>query len=227
MRRGEILLGTLWALCTVAICTSLWMVFSWVREERTMGAVQKLFYFHLPAMFATYAAIAVLLGGSLAYLRTRSLRWDNLSRAATEIGALFCGLVLLTGSIWARPAWGTWWTWEARLTTTLLLWLLLLGGLMVRGYADDRDTGARLASILGIVAALDLPIIIMAVTWWRGQHPDNPEIASDMKATLGVSTLAVLLLFGLLLALRYRAAQLADRAAAAADRLARTAEAEA
>ncbi len=213
----------LWALATLAMPLALWAAFLLAPEERVMGAAQKIFYFHVPAALVTYAAVAVLLAASIGYLWTRDRRWDNLSRSATEVGLLFCTLVLVTGPIWARPAWGTWWTWEARLTTTLLLWLLLLGCLMVRGYADDRDLGARLASIVGIVAALDIPIIHKAVVWWRGQHPvvfapDKSEsLAPGMAAALAVCTAAFFVLFALLLLLRYRVAALDERLHAAAE----------
>ncbi len=218
-------LGLLWATTTVAMCGALWMIFLYAPEEKVMGAAQKIFYFHLPLAFVTYTAVAVLLGGSIAYLWTRDRKWDDLSRSAAEMGLLFCSLVLITGPIWAKPAWGTWWTWEARLTTTLVLWVLLAGCLMVRGYAADRDLGARLAAIVGIVAAIDIPIIHKAVVWWRGQHPvvfepgGKAGLAPEMSNALIVSTLAFFLLFALLLALRHRVARLEDRAATAVERL--------
>lgn len=211
----------LWLATTVAIPYALWMVFIYAPEERVMGAAQKIFYFHVPSAMVTFAAVVVLLGGSIAYLWTRDRKWDSLSRSATETGLVFCGIVLVTGPIWAKPAWGTWWTWEARLTTTLVLWLLLAACLMVRAYADNRDLGARLAAIVGIVAALDVPIIHKAVEWWRGQHPavfKEGGLAPEMQQAFGVSTLAFFLLFSLLLAVRYRTARLEDRAATAVER---------
>lgn len=213
----------LWAATTLAMFTALWAVFVHAPEERVLGAAQKIFYFHVPAALVTYGAVAVLLGGSLGYLWTRDPRWDSLSRAATECGLLFCSLVLITGPIWARPAWGAWWTWEARLTTTLLLWLLLLACLKVRDLADHPDLGARLASIVGIVAALDVPIIHKAVVWWRGQHPvifapDKPDaLAPQMRASFLVCLVAFFMLFCLLLALRYRLASLEERLSRASD----------
>ena len=149
-------LTALWAVTSVAMSLGIYMAFLYAPEEKVMGAAQKIFYFHVPAAMVTYAGVVVLLGGSMAYLWTRDLRWDNLSRAGTEAALLFCTLVLITGPIWAKPAWGTWWTWEARLTTTLVLWLLLCSCLMVRAYAENRELGARLASIVGIVAAVDV-----------------------------------------------------------------------
>jgi heme exporter protein CcmB len=153
----------LWAVTTVAMPFALWMVMLYAPEERVMGAAQKIFYFHVASAITMYAAVAVLLAGGVAYLWTRDLRWDNLSRAANEAGLVFCGIVLISGPIWAKPAWGTWWTWEARLTTTLVLWLLLAGALMVRSYAESRELGARLAAVVGVIAALDVYIVKKAV----------------------------------------------------------------
>ncbi len=210
-------LGTLWAATTLAMCAALWAVFVHAPEERVLGAAQKIFYFHVPAALVTYGAVALLLAGSLGYLWTRDPRWDNLSRAATECGLLFCSIVLITGPIWARPAWGAWWTWEARLTTTLLLWLLLLACLKVRDLARERELGARLASIVGVVAALDVPIIHKAVVWWRGQHPvifapdKKDALAPEMRTSFLFCLAAFFLLFALLLALRYRMAALEER----------------
>ncbi len=137
---------------------------------------------------------------------------------------MFCTLVLVTGPIWAKPAWGVWWTWEARLTTTLLLWLLLVGGLMVRSYAANREQGARLAAVVGIVAALDVPIIYKAVDWWRGQHPvlfkpgAGRALAPGMSETFSFCIVTFLLVFALLLAVRYQLARLEDRTLDALER---------
>jgi heme exporter protein C len=211
---GDLGLLSLWALTTVLMGLGIGLVFLQAPEERVMGAVQKVFYFHVPAAFAAYACVLVLLGGSMAYLWTRNLVFDDLARAATEVGLLFSSVVLITGPIWAKPAWGVWWTWEARLLTTLILWLLLAGCLMVRSYADNRELGARLASVVGIVAAVDVPIIHKAVDWWRGQHPvvfapgKRGALAPSMQPAFWLCTLVFLLLCGLLLALRYRLARL-------------------
>jgi heme exporter protein C len=217
-RTTHVVLSALLLATAALVCLSLWAVFLHAPEEQVMGAAQKIFYFHVPSAMVTYAGVALLLAGSLGYLWTRNLKWDNLALAGTEGALLFCTIVLITGPIWAKPAWGTWWTWEARLTTTLVLWLLLLACLMVRGYADNRDLGARLASIVGIVAALDVPIVHKAVEWWRGQHPvvfapgEDGGLEPRMRLAFGISTLAFFLLFGLLVALRYRIAEMEDRA---------------
>jgi heme exporter protein C len=218
-------LYALWGATTVALGVAIWLVFLYAPEERVMGPPQRIFYFHVPLAMMTFLAVFALLVGSVGYLWTRDRAWDDLARAATEVGILFCTLVLVTGPIWAKPAWGVWWTWEARLTTTLLLWLLLVGGQMVRSYAANRDQGARLAAVVGIVAALDVPIVYKAVDWWRGQHPvlfrpgAGRALAPGMSETFRFCILAFLLLFALLLALRYRLARVEDRTLDAVERL--------
>lgn len=204
---------------TVALmCGAIWMVFLYAPEEAVMGSVQKIFYFHVPSAIVTFASVFVLLGASVAYLWKRSRFADNLGRASTEVGLLFCTLVLITGPIWAKPAWGVWWTWEARLTTTLVLWLILGASLMVRGYSENRDQGARLAAVLGVVAALDVPIIYKAVDWWRGQHPvvfgpgKKEPLAPEMLRTFLWCMLTFFFLYAVLLVLRTRVADLEDRA---------------
>lgn len=205
---GRIALVVLWAATFALMLAALWMVFMYVPDEKVMGAVQRVFYFHVPAAMITFAGVFVLLGASMAYLWTRRPAFEHLSRASTETALLFCTLVLVTGPIWAKPAWGVWWTWEARLTTTLILWLLLAACLLVRGYADNPETGARLAAVVGIVAALDVPVIYKAVEWWRGQHPvvfapgKESSLAPEMRQAFVVCVVALFALFALLLALR-------------------------
>jgi len=206
-----------WAVTTVLMSVAIYLVFIYAPEERVMGAAQRIFYFHVPIAMMTFLSVFVLLAASVGYLWTRKTGWDHLSRAATETGLVFCSLVLITGPIWAKPAWGVWWTWEARLTTTMLLWLLLVGCLMVRSYAENRDLGARLAAIVGIVAAIDVPIIYKAVDWWRGQHPilfkpgAKEPLAPEMATTFVTSIVVFLLFFSLLIAVRYRLATVEER----------------
>jgi heme exporter protein C len=218
------LILALWGLTTVGMLVAIYLVFIHAPEERVMGAAQRIFYFHVPIAMMTFLSVFVLLAGSVGYLWTRKTAWDNLSRAATETGLVFCSLVLITGPIWAKPAWGVWWTWEARLTTTLLLWLLLVASLMVRSYAENRDLGARLAAIVGIVAAVDVPIIYKAVDWWRGQHPilfkpgAKEPLAPAMSQAFMACIVVFLVFFVLLIAVRYRLATLEERTTSAIER---------
>jgi heme exporter protein C len=220
---SDALLGLLVAVTAVGMVWALWTIFLVAPEERVMGAVQKIFYFHVPSAIVCFLSVFVLMGASVAYLWTRDARWDHLARSAAEVGLLFCTIVLVSGPIWAKPAWGVWWTWEARLTTTLILWLLLAACLMVRGYAENRDQAARLAAVLGIVAALDVPIIYKAVEWWRGQHPQvfgpgkENSLAPGMREAFSASLLVFVLLYAVLLWMRTRLASLEERAEVLAE----------
>jgi heme exporter protein C len=208
-RPHALLLRALLAVTAVAMLAALYLVFLWAPDEKVMGAVQRIFYFHVPAAFVAFLSTFVLLAGCIGYLWTRRPAFDHLARAATELALLFCLLVLTTGPIWAKPAWGVWWTWEAKLTTTLLLALLLAGALLVRSYAENPEQGARIAAVLGIVAALDVPIIHKAVDWWRGQHPIvfGPGKAAPLDPRMRTALLVCLgvffVLYLLLLALRF------------------------
>lgn len=200
-----------------AIPAALWGAFVYAPTEQTMGAVQRIFYFHVPAAVMAYLAAAVLLGSSILYLSKRDLAWDDLSRAATEVCLFLCTLVLITGPIWAKPVWGTWWTWEARLISTLVLEILLIAALMVRRYADNRDLGARLAAVIGITIAADVYVVHKAVEWWRGMHPEvfkagnRESLDPRMATTLFICMGAFFLLCILLIRLRYRVARIETR----------------
>jgi heme exporter protein C len=222
-RRSDVPTMLLVAATVVVMAAALRLIFLVAPEEKVMGAVQKIFYVHVPIAAITFVSVFVLLVGAVGYLWTRRAVWDHLSIAAAEVGLLFCTLVLITGPIWAKPAWGTWWTWEAKLTTTLILWLLLAGILLSRSYAATPEHGARVASILGVVAALDVPIVYKAVDWWRGQHPivfgagrANP-LAPGMGEALLVSMLAFAALYALLVVARMRLASVLDRLSAVED----------
>jgi heme exporter protein C len=222
-RRNDLPLLVLLATTVALMPLALYLIFLNAPEEKVMGAVQKIFYFHVPIAAVTFVSVFVLLVGAAGYLWTRRAGWDHLSIASAEVGLMFCTLVLITGPIWAKPAWGVWWTWEAKLTTTLILWLLLAGILLSRAYASTPEQGARVASVLGVVAALDVPIVYKAVDWWRGQHPivfgagkANP-LAPGMGSALGLSMLVFALLYALLVAARMRLAALEDRLAALED----------
>lgn len=222
-RRNDAMRSALLAVTAVLMPVALYRIFIIAPEEKVMGAVQKIFYFHVPLAAVTFLSVFVLLSGAMGYLWTRHAVWDHLSIASAEVGLVFCTLVLITGPIWAKPAWGVWWTWEAKLTTTLILWLLLAGILLSRAYAASPEQGARVASVLGVVAALDVPIVYKAVDWWRGQHPivfgagkANP-LAPGMLSALMTSMLVFVLLYALLVVTRMRVAAVEDRLAAAED----------
>ena len=130
---------------------ALYFALVYAPTERVQGNVQRIFYFHVPLAWVAYLAFFVVFVASIAYLRTRSAWWDALARSSAEVGLLFTTLVLITGSLWARPIWGTWWSWDARLTTSLILWFIYVGYLLVRSSVADRQRGARFGAVLGIV----------------------------------------------------------------------------
>ncbi len=206
-KRSAVALG----LATLMLMTaSLWMVFDYVPTEADQGIVQRIFYFHVPCAWVAFVAFGLVALAGVFYLWLGQQLWDDLGYAAAEIGMLFCTLVLVTGSLWAKPIWGTWWTWDSRLTTTFVLWLIYGAYLLMRAMSEDSPTVARFAAVLGIVGALDVPVIIVSVRLWRTIHPavlvtrqgehglEDPR----MLATLLVATIAFSLLFAWLLWLR-------------------------
>lgn len=155
---------------SLAIAT-LYGAFFHAAREKVMGDIQRIFYFHAPAGIVCFLAFTVTFVASIGYLATRKKIWDIVGHASTEVGLLFTSIVLLTGPLWARPVWGTYWTWEARLTTTLILWLIYMGYFLVRRYTDDPDQQARFAAVVGIVGFIDVPIVYWSIKFWRGLHP--------------------------------------------------------
>lgn len=160
--------------------------------ELIQGNVQRIFYIHVPMAWLAYLAFFVVFVTSILYLWRRQPIWDVIGRSSAEVGVLFTTLVLVTGSLWARPIWGTWWTWDARLTTTLVLWLMYVAYLMVRSYTDDPARGARYAAVVGIVGFLDVPIVQQSVVWWRTLHPGPTVVQQDGSAGMPPAMLAVL-----------------------------------
>lgn len=181
------------------------------------GQLQRIFYFHVPSAWIAYLAFAIVFIASIAFLRTGSSRWDLLAGSSAEVGVVFCTLVLVTGPIWARPVWGTWWQWDARLTSALVLWLTYVGYLFLRALSAEPGRTGRLAAVVGIVGFVNVPIVHFSVRWWRTLHPSGPTPANPAEASgLGgpeltaffVSLAAFTLLFAWLLATRVRLGRL-------------------
>ncbi len=201
--------GALAVLTAAAMAVALWAAFLFAPTEQTMGHLQRLFYFHVAAWWLAFVAFGVVAGASIGWLRTRRFGYDATALAAAEIGVLFTTIGLLMGMIWAKPAWGIWWTWDARLTTAFVLWLTYCGYLMLRGYLDDPERRANLAAVIGILGAADVPIVYFSIRWWRTQHPQpvimgGPDsgLHPDMAAALLLAVLAFTLLFLTLLRAR-------------------------
>jgi|SRR5208283_4607568 len=164
--------ATLTGLLTLALMIlALFMVFDWVPTEAEQGIVQRIFYFHVACAWVSFAAFGLVAICGIFYLWLGHEIFDELGYTAAEGGMVFCTLVLITGSIWAKPIWGTWWTWDSRLTTTLILWLLYGGYLMLRAMGGDSPQTARFAAVVGIAAAADVPVVIVSVRLWRTIHP--------------------------------------------------------
>jgi heme exporter protein C len=156
---------------SVWMTVALYMDFLYAPRELTMGEVQRIFYVHFSlAVTALFGYLLIFLG-SLAYLWKRSRAADDFSHACAEVGFVYCCGVLLTGPLWARPVWGIWWTWDARLTSTFILWLLYIAYLMLRAYVTSPGRVEILASVVGIIGFVDAIVDYMAIRWWRTQHP--------------------------------------------------------
>ena len=140
-------------------------------EERTMGLIQRIFYFHVGSAWAGLDAFAICFLANLLYVWKRDQKYDSLGVSAAEVGLVLTTVVLITGPIWAKPAWGIYWTWDARLTSTFVLWLLYISYLLLRSLIEEQDRRALLSSLFGIFAFLDVPLVFGAIRWWRTQHP--------------------------------------------------------
>ncbi len=196
---------------TISMLAALYAALLYAPTERVQGAVQRIFYFHVPLAWTSYLAFFVVMVAGIGYLWKGTPFWDALGRASAEVGLLLTTMMLLTGSLWARPIWGTWWSWDARLTTTLLLWFIYVGYLMLRSSVDDERKAARYAAVIGIVGALDIPIIHQSVVWWRSLHPESVVLASggpampqSMQLALLISLVAFTILYAVLVTLRLR-----------------------
>lgn len=190
----------------VGILLALFMALGWAPTEATMGHLQRIFYFHVSTAWVGFLALFVSLVGGILYLGQGEARFDNLSRASVEIGFTFITIAILTGSIWAKSVWNTWWTWEPRLTTAAILWLIYLAYFMLRSGIDDPEQGARLAAVYTIPAFVSVPMTFLVIFWWRGMHPVMGWLTPRMLATLLVSAGAFTLLYLALLRHRLRLA---------------------
>jgi heme exporter protein C len=202
-------------LAILNIAIGLYMALFYAPTERTMGDVQRIFYFHVPSAWIGFLAFFVVFIASIMFLWKRERKWDALALSAAEIGVVFITLVLLTGPLWAKKAWGAFWVWDARLTTSLILWMIYVGYLMLRGSADG-ERRSRFSAVLAIVGFIDVPIIYLSVMLWRTMHPtllvtDSGGLAPQMTQTLMVCLLSFTILFVTLLIQRLRLEQERDQ----------------
>ena len=200
-----------WPLPTaaVAILAALYTVFMYAPDERVMGAIQKIFYFHVAAAWNAFLAFFVMVVASLAYLVTRRIAWDDLAYASAEVGEVFTTIVLVTGPMWGKVAWNIWWDWDPRLTTTFVLWVIYGAYLILRASGTGTEREAAQAAVFGIVGFADIPILLMSIRWWRSVHPvlmqgAKMKLAPPMALTLAISVAAFTLLYLVLIGLRQR-----------------------
>src|SRR5713101_801599 len=194
--------------------------------ERTMGLIQRIFYFHVPSAWTGFVAFFLVLVSSIAYLFRRRPQWDWLAVSAAEVGVACFTVVLVTGPIWAKPVWGIWWTWDARLTSTFVLWVLYVTYLLLRSLVEDSSRRAVLSAVYGIFAFLDVPLVYMSIRWWRTQHP-QPVIGGGqgsglhptMRAVLFFTWLALRVLMTALIRQRFRLEMLCRECAEIRQRL--------
>jgi heme exporter protein C len=201
-------------LAVVGLAAGLGAAFLYAPREVIQGNVQRIMYLHVPSVLTAYLAFALVLIGSVGYLATRRPGCDRLAAAAAELGVVFTGITIASGSIWGKPTWGAWWTWDARLTSTAVLFLVYVGYLLLRAMVDDPDQRARFAAVVGIVGAANIPIVHFSVVWWRALHqpatilgPEKAPLAAALKLALFVNWLAFTLLFAYLLSRRLEIAR--------------------
>ena len=198
----RMLTRALGALAAAGLAAGLIMGFLVAPRELTQGNVQRIMYVHVPSAWVAYLAFGVVFVASIVYLATRAPGADRIAHASAEAGVVFTGLAIAAGSIWGKPTWGTWWTWDARLTTTAILFVIYLGYLLLRGMIDDPDRGARYAAVVGIIGALDIPLVHFSVVWWRTLHqppsvgrPEATAMDPIILVTLLVNVAAFTLLY--------------------------------
>ena len=210
---------TLWIpfqlLTYVLMLLALYAIFLYAPVEKTMGIVQKIFYIHVPAAFLAYLAFFITFIASILYLYLKDSKWDTVAHCAVETGVIFCTIVLITGPIWAKPVWNVWWTWDPRLTTTLILWFTYVAYLMLRRSVKENQR-ANLSAVFGIIGFINVPITFFSIRLWRTIHPviitsRGLNMSWPMKLSLIITVIAFCFLFFSLLISRIRLERLKIR----------------
>jgi heme exporter protein C len=199
----------------VLIPADFYLIFKVAPTERIMGDVQRIFYFHVSLAISSYLAFACVFVASIAFLWRKNHSWDTVAYSAAEIGVLLSSLVLVTGSLWARPVWNVWWAWDPRLLTMLILWFIYVGYFLLRRSISDWMKRARYAAVIGIIGFLDVPIVRLATAWWRSIHPRLKSEGGGLDPTMlkvMLFSLMTFLLFTVFLFLyRYRIARAEEK----------------
>ena len=182
----------------IVVPVGLYFAFFYAPVERVMGIVQKIFYFHVASAWIGFFAFFVTFVASILYLITKKYTFDDIAAASAEIGLAFCTIVILTGPLWARPTWGKFWTWDPRLTSTLLLWFIYVGYVMLRQFMEESQKRAQFSAALGIIGFINVPIVFLSIQWWENTiHPNvvqkggggmHPDMFVAMQVCLFVFT---------------------------------------
>ena len=218
MGRKHVSSAMLQGLSAACMFAALAVVFLVAPREAVMGDIQRIFYFHVASSWTGYLALLVTSVASVAYLRSRRQRWDSIASSSAEIGWVFITGGILTGTIWAKASWGVWWTWDPRLTTSTVLWLIYASYLVLRQSMEDRSMRARVSAAYGILAFVAVPLNFMAIRWWRAAHPlvltsSGSGLEPSMLRVLIFSVFCFTLFYSVLLSLRLRLEELGERLA--------------
>lgn len=186
----------------IVVPVGLYFAFFYAPVEKVMGMVQKIFYFHVSSAWIGFFAFFITFITSILYLITKKYTFDDIAAASAEIGLAFCTIVIVTGPLWAKPTWGKFWTWDPRLTSTLILWFIYIGYVMLRQFMDENDRRAKFSSAIGIIGFINVPIVFLSIQWWNNTiHPNvvqkgggglHPDMLTAMLACLGVFTIIYL-----------------------------------
>ena len=230
--RSGVVRGALFVAAATMMAITLYLVFFYAPTDAYLGVSQRILYYHVPVAILGLFSIVVVAVASAAHLITRREEWDSLAYSAAEVGVLLTSLGIVTGAMWAKPTWGIWWTWDPKLTLTLVLWFIYVGYLMLRAYGPKGSQGARYGAVVAIIGAIDAPIVYYAANLWRTNHPtlvigpvvatgpavnleDDPGLDDRMAIVLLASMIAFALLYAYVLVERYAL----RRSEAAADEL--------
>lgn len=191
-------------LSLVGVMISIYMIFFYAPMDALQKDVQRIFYLHVPSAWLGMLSFVIMALAGIVYLFKADERWDLAARAASELGLVFLSIALITGSLWGKPIWGTWWSWDPMLTSVLVLWLMFVAYLMLRSYMGRTHEGARAAAVLAIVGVIDVPIIYEATNWWRTLHPakeigQSGALPPAVVLTLLVSLVSFTLLYSFLM----------------------------
>jgi heme exporter protein C len=183
MKRKAGAWGAVWVATAILVALAGYAIFFVAPRELTMGNIQRIFYFHVASGFSSFIAFFISFLACIGYLSSRQPRWDWMAVATAEVGLVFTTVVLITGPIWAKPVWGIWWTWDARLTTAFILELLYVAYLLLRALVTEPDRRAMISAVFGIFAFLDVPLCYFSIRWWRTLHP-QPVIGGGPNSGL-------------------------------------------